>query len=129
MNHQQNRLIRRIHFLLFCLVLMAGNHHALAGDDAQLISMSITNDTPMMPRTVFTQIWTMKNTGTTTWSPGYNGFTMNIVGKDSLGAVPLTAKTFSSRTLSTIIGNGASVAPGAQATFTMTFIAPETAGS
>ncbi len=129
MNHQRNKLIRLIHVLLICLAVLAANNHALAADDAQLISVSITNGTPMMPRTVFTQTWTMKNTGTTTWSPGYNGFTMNIVGKDSLGAVPLVAKTFSSRTLSTTIGSGASVAPGAQATFTMTFIAPETAGT
>jgi hypothetical protein len=109
--------------------MLAGNSPALAVDAAQLISVSITNDTPVMPRTVFTQTWTMKNTGTTTWSPGYNGYTMNIVGKDSLGAVPLSAKTFASHTLSATIGSGVAVAPGAQATFTMSFIAPETSGS
>jgi|CZKV01.1.fsa_nt_gi hypothetical protein len=108
---------------------MTGNRHALAGDAAQLISVAITNGTPMLPRTVFTQTWTMKNTGTTTWSPGYSGYTMNVVGEDSLGAVPPSAKPYASHTLSTTIGSGASVAPGAQATFTMSFIAPETSGS
>ena len=129
MNHQKNRLRGHLHALLFCLVTMTGNRHALAGDAAQLISDSITNGTPMLPRTVFTQTWTMKNTGTTTWSPGYSGYTMNVVGEDSLGAVPPSAKPYASHTLSTTIGSGASVAPGAQATFTMSFIAPETSGS
>ncbi len=115
--------------LLFCLGMFAGQTHALAGDAAQLISVSVTNGTPVMPRTVFTQIWTMKNTGTTTWTPSYSGYTMNLVGADSLGAVPPAAKTYSAHTLSTTIGSGNSVAPGAQATFTMNFIVPETAGS
>ena len=63
---------------LLYLGMLTGSSHVLAGDEAQLISVSITNGTPMMPRTMFTQTWTMKNTGTTTWSPGYNGYTMNI---------------------------------------------------
>ncbi len=84
-----------------------------SGDAAQLISVSITNGTPVMPRTVFTQTWTMKNTGTTTWTPGYSGYTMSILGEDSLGAVPPSAKTSASRTLSTPIGSGTPIAPGA----------------
>jgi Ig-like domain from next to BRCA1 gene len=114
---------------LFCLGMLAGNSHVLAGDVAQLISVSITNGTSMMPRTMFTQTWTMKNTGTTTWSPGYNGYTMNIRGADNLGAVPLIAKTFASHTPSATIGSGMSIGPGTMATFTMTFITPEAAGS
>lgn len=128
MKHRENRRHGYVHALLFCLILLTGNSHTLAGDAAQLISVSITNGTLMMPRTMFTQTWTMKNTGTTTWSPGYNGYTMNIVGEDSLGAMPPNAKTFASHTLSTIINSGASVPPGAQTTFTMSFIVPETPG-
>ncbi len=117
-------------FVLFDnLVITALPSGPVGQDAAQLISVSITNGTPMMPRTVFTQTWTMQNTGTTTWTPGFTGYTMDIVGEDSLGAMPPSAKTFASPTLSTPIGSGASVAPGAQATFTMSFIAPETAGS
>ena len=82
-----------------------------------------------MPRTVFTQTWTMMNIGTTTWSPGYNGYTMNIRGEDNLGGVPLIAKTFASHTLSATIGSGTSIGPGETATFTMSFITPEAAGS
>jgi hypothetical protein len=129
MNHQENRPRGLVHALIFCLVMLTGNSHALAGDSAQLISVSITNGTPVMPRTIFTQTWTMKNTGTTTWSPSYSGYTMNSLGQDNLGAMPLTAKTYASHTLSTTIGSGTSIAPGAQATFSMSFIAPETAGS
>lgn len=130
MKNHDYRLRRHISALLFCLVVLLGNCDALAlVDNEQLVSVSITNGTPVMPRTVFTQTWTMKNTGTTAWSPGYNGYTMNVVGKDSLGAVPLIAKTFGSHTLSATIGSGASVAPGASATFSMSFIAPVTSGS
>lgn len=129
MKHLKNRLRSHAYIALLCLIGLSGNSYALAGDGAQLISVSITNGTSVMPRTVFTQTWTMKNTGTTTWSPTYNGYTMNIVGEDSLGAVPPVAKTFASHTLSTIIGSGASIAPGGQATFTMNFITPETSGA
>lgn len=115
--------------LLFCSCVLAGSPGVFASDNAVLVSVSLPAGTQVMPRSVFTQTWTMKNTGTTTWTPGYSGHTMNIVGKDSLGAVPPTAKSYASHTLSTTIGSGLSIAPGQQATFTMTFIAPETAGS
>ncbi len=126
MKNHENRLRGHIVALVLCLGMRLGNFDAFAvGDAAQLISVSITNGTPMMPRTVFTQTWTMKNTGTTTWSATQSGYTMNILGEDSLGAVPLSAKTYASSVTSATIGSGKSVAPGAQATFTMTFIAPE----
>ena len=116
------------HALLFFLAVLIATDRAAAADNAQLLSVTVTNGTVMLPRTVFTQTWTMTNTGTTTWSPTYNGYTMNIVGTDSLGAVPPTAKTSASHTLSTVIGSGASIPPGGKATFTMSFITPETPG-
>ena len=64
----ENRLRRRVEFIFFCSGMLLGNAVALAGDAAQLVSVSITNGTPMLSRTVFTQTWTMKNTGTTTWT-------------------------------------------------------------
>ena len=82
-----------------------------------------------MPRTIFTQTWTFQNTGTTTWSPTFSGYTLNMVGKDSLGAVPLSAKPYVSSVPSAPIDNGKSVASGATTTYTMSFIAPETSGS
>lgn len=117
--------------LLACLALQLAGGAALAQtDNAQLISVSVPPGTSVMPRTKFTQTWTIKNTGTTTWSPGQSGYTLNLVGADSLGAVPLSVNTHASwYTVAANIGSGASVAPGAQATFTLSFIAPEAAGS
>ena len=128
MNSRPPQLGRKVPVALGMLAMLLSARLLLAGDAAQLVSLTITNGTPMLPRTIFTQTWTMKNTGTTTWTPTFSGFTMNLRGTDNLGAVPPSAKPYASHTLSTPIGSGISVAPGAQATFTMTFIAPETAG-
>jgi hypothetical protein len=99
-------------------------------DGASLVSQTIPLNTVMAPGQTFTMTWTMQNTGTTTWSPGATGYTLNLVGTDSLGAVPLSANTFATwfHPCATI-GSGSSVAPGATATFSMYFIAPETAGT
>jgi hypothetical protein len=107
-------------------VLRAG----ATGDGASLASQTIPANTVMAPGQTFTQTWTMQNTGTTTWSPGASGYILNIVGTDSLGAIPLSTNTISSRFHPyAIIGSGSSVAPGATAAFSMCFIAPETAGT
>lgn len=113
--------------LLAFAVLFILSPVARAADDAVLVSQSITNGTPVMPRTVFTQTWTFQNTGTTTWAAG-SSYTLNLVGTDSLGAIPLHTNT--SKTFSTVarIFNGKSVVPGAQGTFEMMFIAPEKPG-
>ena len=128
------RLHRACHFiqaipLCFGLVMSCLNSFA-GNDNASLISVSITNGAPMMPRTMFTQTWTFQNTGTTTWSPGAAGYTLNLVGWDNLGAISLFTNTSSSWfTPSAIIASGKSVAPGAQAAFSVAFIAPEMSGS
>lgn len=111
--------------LLLATVLQAG-----AGDGASFGSITIPTNTVMAPGQIFTNTWTMQNTGTTTWSPGYNGYTLNIAGTDGLGAVPLSPRISSSAfpPIATINGGG-SVAPGATATFSMSFIAPEAAGT
>jgi hypothetical protein len=135
MNHQVKSLRREICSVLFCFGMLAGNWTAHAGDNAALVSVTITNNTPMLPRTVFIQTWTFTNTGTTTWSPTYSGYTLNVVTTNSLlridniGAVPLTNKTYTSYKLTTPIVSGQSVAPGATASFSLSFITPETPGS
>ena len=129
MKSHENRFQGSICFILCCLGVLMANFDALAGDNAALISVLVPPGTEIMPRTVFTQTWTFQNTGTTTWSPTYHGYTLNIHGEDSLGAVPLTNKPYVSSYTSASIDSGQSIAPGAQATFTMNFIAPETAGS
>ena len=79
---------------LFCLGMLAGVFGALAGDNAQLISVSVQPGTVVMPRTMFTQTWTFQNTGTNTWTPTHTGCTLNLIGKDSLAAVPLSPNSF-----------------------------------
>jgi len=115
--------------IVSCLGVVMGNLDALAADDAALISVSVPPGTPIMPRTVFTQTWTFLNTGTNPWSPTYHGYTLNIHGADSLGAVPLTNKPYVSSYTSASIDSGQYIPPGGQATFTMDFVAPEASGS
>ena len=111
--------------LFLATVLQAG-----ASDGASFVSQTILTNAVMAPGQTFTQTWTMQNTGTTTWSPGASGYTLNLAGTDSLGAVPLFAKTSGTVYLPcATINSGSSVAPGATGTFSMSFIAPETAGT
>lgn len=117
-------------FATLLLSLLLGNFHALAADNAQLVSVSVPVGTSILPRTIFTQTWTMKNTGTTTWSPFQQGYTLNMVGTDTLGAVPLYTNTVSDWYVTcATIATGKPVAAGAQATFGISFIAPEAAGT
>ena len=115
--------------ILVYIAMFAAGFDGVASDNAALVSMSVASNASVMPRTIFTQTWTVKNTGTTTWSPTYNGYTLNLISQDRLGAVPLVAKTWVSTYPSATIGSGASIAPGSQATFSMKFIAPEAAGA
>ena len=75
------------------LVLLLAAGSLLAVDNAELASVSIPPGTQVPPGTVFTQTWTLQNTGTTTWSPGRSGYTLNLVGTDCLAAVSFTAST------------------------------------
>lgn len=120
----------RICLTLFCLGTLIANSNSFAGDSAELLSVSITNGTPVAPRSMFTQTWTFENNGTTTWTPTQNGYTLNLVSIDTLGAIPFSTNE-TSATLhhpAAIIGSGRNIAPGQQATFSMEFIAPEAAG-
>jgi len=111
--------------LVLATVLQAG-----ASDGASFISQTILSNTVMAPGQTFTQTWTMKNTGTTTWTPAASGYTLNLAGTDSLGAVPLTASPYSTPyPPAAPINSGSSVAPGASGTFSMAFIAPEAVGT
>jgi hypothetical protein len=132
MKNHENWRRGRILVVLFCGAMLFGKSEAFAlVDDAQLISVSIPTDTQVMPRTIFTQTWTIQNTGTTTWLPGEKGYTLNLIGLDRMGAVPFSASNtvLTWNVPSATIASAKSVAPGAQATFTMSFIAPEIPGS
>jgi hypothetical protein len=112
------------------VLLLATVWQAGASDGASFVSETTLTNAVMAPGQTFTNTWTMKNPGTTTWSAGANGYTLNLAGTDSLGAVPLFARTSGAVYLPIATNNsGSSVAPGATATFSMYFIAPETAGT
>src|SRR5690242_13628230 len=121
---------RRIAAAIFCFSMVTQALPSLAQvDNSSLVTVTIPPGTPVMPRTIFTQTWTLQNTGSTTWTPGQTVYTLNLVGKDSLGAMPVFTNAYSSwYTPSAIINGGKSVPPGGQATFTMKFIAPEAPG-
>jgi hypothetical protein len=115
---------------LLCLLALLACSSAFAADNAALGSVAVPPGSPILPGTIFTQTWTMTNTGTTTWSPGNAGYTLRLVGLDSLGAVPLTVDGSSACfPPSATIVSGKSIAPGGVATFSLTLIAPEAAGS
>ena len=76
--------------LFLATVLQAG-----AGDGASFVSATIPANMVMAPGQTFTNTWTMQSTGTTTWSPTESGYTLNMEGTDSLGAVPLSARPLS----------------------------------
>lgn len=124
-----SRLCRLLAPLLAFLVLAFASGPAPAGDDAQLLSVSVSPGTAVMPRSTFTQTWTFLNTGTTAWSAGRTGYTLNIRGMDSLGAMPLYTNTTSLCQLAAVINGGKTVKPGAQASYTLMFIAPEASGA
>jgi Ig-like domain from next to BRCA1 gene len=103
---------------------------AFAGDAATLVSVSLPAGTQVMPRSFFSQTWTIQNTGTTTWSATQNGYTLNLQGLESLGATATFTNQYPlAYSLVAIINSGASVPPGSNATFTMNFIAPEAPGT
>src|ERR1700733_2750374 len=122
MKSREERLRGCFDFLLFSLVVLLGRADAFAavGDDAQLISVLVPTGAQVMPRTVFTQTWTLKNIGTNSWTPGQSGYTMNILGTDSLGACRLIPNTISTAYHpSATVSSGQSVPPGGQATFSL----------
>ena len=93
----------------------------LLSDGAQLISLSPASGGSVAANATFTEVVTMKNTGTSTWTGTVNGFTLNRnpVGTDPFqqGSVYYTAL------------NTAPVAPGGTGTFTMHLKAPASAGT
>jgi len=130
MNGCHDKVRGHLCVVLSCLALLIGSFPAVASvDNAAFVSNSIPDSASVMPRTMFTQTWTFLNTGTSTWTPGQHGYTLNMVGKDSLGALPNFTNAVSTRYLpSAIINSGQSIVPGGHASYTMTFIAPETPG-
>ncbi|HUA66770.1 MAG TPA: NBR1-Ig-like domain-containing protein [Alphaproteobacteria bacterium] len=121
----------RIGAVLFCFGTVMATSKGYSQENGGLLSASVTNGTPVVPRSMFTQTWTFENTGTTTWTAGPNGYTLDMVGLDSLGAIPLDTNTAGGtyHFPRAAINSGKNVAPGGTASFSMDFIAPEAQGS
>ena len=116
---------------LVSLFVTAVSLPALAQSDAAtLVSVSLPAGTQVVPRSFFSQTWTIQNTGTTTWASGQSGYTLNLQGLESLGARPSFTNQYpTAYSLVATINGNKSVAPGGTATFTMNFIAPEAPGT
>src|ERR1700743_123570 len=131
MQHRPYRIRALIGAGVFCLALLTANFPALALiDNATLVSQTIAYGAHIMPRTVVTQSWTLKNVGSANWTPGPNGYTLNMVGSDSLGAIPTFTNAITKwYTPSAIIASGQTVVSNDQATFRMMFVMPEAPGT
>lgn len=124
------RLHHQFWAVLFCFATALANSHCFGQENGTLLSVSITNGTSVAPRSMFIQTWTFQNNGTKVWAPGPNGFTLNMVGLDSLGAIPYCTNTFNTNTFPrAVINSGKAVVPGGTGSFSMEFIAPEVSGS
>ncbi|HVM46597.1 MAG TPA: NBR1-Ig-like domain-containing protein [Candidatus Acidoferrum sp.] len=112
------------------MLFLATLWQAEAGDGASFVSQTVPTNTVVAPGQTFTQTWTLQNTGTTSWSPGESGYALMLSGMDSLGAVPVATNVISTlfHPYATI-DSGSSIGPGATATFSLSFIAPETPGT
>jgi hypothetical protein len=116
--------------ILFCAVLVGMAPSAMAGDNSALVSVTLPAGSSVAPRAFFSQTWTMQNTGTTTWTPTAVGTTLNMVGLDSLGAIPLVVNpNGATHRPCGVIASGSQVPPGGEASFTLNFIAPEVGGT
>ena len=88
----------------------------VAADGVTFISETIPDNTQMAPGQNFTKTWTLRNSGTTTWTTGVNGYTLNYVSGAKMGAPNYV-------TLSSL------VAPNGQTTFSVPMTAPTTPGT
>ena len=82
---------------------------------AQLISESVPVGTHEAAGVAFAEVVTMKNTGTTIWTGGANGYTLNRSGTAQFGESSFYATL-----------NQSSVSPGNTGTFTLNLTAPTT---
>src|SRR5438132_712633 len=54
-------------------------------DGGTLVSKTLADGTQENAGSAFTQSWTMRNSGTTTWSPGTYGYTINFTSGSQMG--------------------------------------------
>lgn len=86
-------------------------------DDSSLASESPTGSIDVAPGASFQKSWVLQNTGNTTWSAS-GGYTLAHTGGDALGG-----------SFPASLGGGESIAPNAQKTWAVAFVAPTAPGS
>lgn len=132
MNKHQNSFLSYFIVLPLSLgIVVIGSSRGFAQYNAALLSVSITNGTPVTPRSMFTQTWTFTNNGTVTWAAGIDGCTLDMVGEDSLGAIPPFTNTDGGtyHFPRSAINSGKNIEAKSLGSYSMEFIAPETSGS
>lgn len=86
-------------------------------DDDKQTSETPTGSISVAAGATFQKSWVIENTGTTTWSTA-GGYALAHVGGDLLGAAAPVA-----------LGSGETIAPKAQKTWAVSFVAPSTPGT
>ena len=86
-------------------------------DGATLVSKAIADGTTEQAGAAFTQSWTMRNSGTSTWTTGTYGYTLNFESGSRMGAT------------TTYVTLANPVAPGSTVTISVPLTAPTTPGS
>ena len=85
-------------------------------DNATFVSKTVSDNTQMSPGQSFAVTFRMRNSGTTTWTTGASGYTLNFVSGSQMGAPSYV-------TLSS------SVSPGNEVNISVTMTAPTTPGT
>ena len=116
MNAYTSTAVRLLAAFLYSVLLLHGSSEAYGADGATFISETIPDNTVIPAGQTFIKTWTLQNSGTTTWSSGANGYTLNWQSGSQMGA-PNYA------TLSS------AAAPGVQKTFSVTMTAPTAPGT
>jgi uncharacterized membrane protein len=85
-------------------------------DNATFVSKTIADNTTMSPGQSFTVTFRLRNSGTTTWTPGASGHTLNFVSGNQMGAPSYVALS-------------SSVSPGSEVNINIPMTAPSTTGT
>src|SRR2546425_1285912 len=98
------------------VAILLGCQAVQATDCATFVSETIPDNSVMNPGQSFTKTWTLRNCGTTTWTTGANGYTLDF-------------QSGSQMSVAGYVTLASSVAPNGQTTFSVAMTAPTTPGT
>lgn len=102
----------------YCELPSANGCTAPTADGAQFVTETIPDDTQFVGNASFTKTWTLKNTGTTTWTAA-SGYSWVFDGQELLGASSQKVQ----------LAAGESIKPGATKVWSVALKAPAAAGT